>query len=379
MTMKGITRRGFLATAGLAATAAACRPLGDREAPPMAANEALDALLARNRTLDAAHGPGVNNHVPMVLIALHRMGADPARMSRYFAPFENDSRSRPLDPSKAGDITDENWRAHLGRFEFFPRFVAYLERRARQTSIDAVLDEFCPVLVKGAIGHAFHPLLRLGYAIDYGSAEEIVSSLAYGAATWSPSPDFDLERDPVEPDALFSDLVKGASGLRIDSGNIQARAQRVFASSSFADGLRLVRFDGARPLERMSALIQELFTQTQHFTLLHAVTACQAMRLVLPHLREPRRSVSEFWHSACAAYLTVARSSFETGKDSAPADRAEWRGILSEAVGGARASVSEEEHVIKLAYTCWVESKAYGRDGYRALAAREVRKPSQFK
>jgi len=40
--------------------------------------------------------------------------------------------------------------------------------------------------------------------------------------------------------------------------------------------------------------------------------------------------------------------------------------------------LSPYEHTIKLAYSCWQESKHFKRDRYLALASREIEKPSRF-
>jgi hypothetical protein len=128
------------------------------------------------------------------------------------------------------------------------------------------------------------------------------------------------------------------------------------------------------PLEKMSGLILQIFAKSQHFTLLHALTSCQAMRHVLPYLKEPGKNLSAYWHSVCAAYVTVLRSRFEMGKDTMPECQMQWDEIFA----AAAASEDSVEHIVKLCYASWLESGHYHRPEYLALACREIRKPSPF-
>ena len=345
----------------------------------MDAKKILDALLEKNRRHDlAADGPGKNNHVPMTLIALYRMGADPRLMRRYAESLKLDgapeTAAAPMNP-----VTPENWQGRLGEPGLFPEYARFFENRIKQASAEMAIKESLPALMKGSAGSAFHPLIRLGYALDYGSREEIAFSLAYWAANYQPSPDFDAGAAPVEPDALLSEIVKNTSTLKIKPVNsIVGRMDQVYRATDFRSSLKPVRTPDSNPLERISELLMETFTQTQDFTLLHAVTSCQAMRLVLPYAGDPQNTLSRYWHSVCAAYLTVLKTEKAIGKDSAADGGPGWEEILPKAAAADMSSIGAYDHVVKLVYSCWLESRHYKRDLYRALAIREIENPSRF-
>lgn len=340
----------------------------------MNAKETLDALLTKNREHDKASRPGTHNHIPMVLIALYRLGGTSDQMNRYVERFNlSDGTAQAVDPGRDA-ITRGNWQDHLGR-GVFSDFVDFFDEWTRQTSTETVLLESLTVLMKGVCTEAYHALLRLGYALDYGSREEVVFALAYWAVEFYPGPDFDINLSPVEPDALLAEIVKGASGLQIAPvHSIDGRLHQVYDFSEFKKSWKPVRISDSNPLEKLSASILETFAKSQHFTLLHALTSCQALRLVLPYIKDPRGSLSGYWHSVCAAYVTVYRSRFEVGKDTVPPCDMTWKDIFEEAASSDEAL----EHKVKLVYTCWLEAKHYGRAEYLALACREVRKPSPF-
>jgi hypothetical protein len=369
------TRREFLKTAAVAGVGALSGVATDaQEGGVFSAKKTLDALLIKNREHEQFSAPGKNNHVPMALIGLYRLGGSPRQMQRYADGFDLSPGSAPSDGARKEAITGETWRNQLGRGGF-PSYVAFFDGWTRQTSIEAVLKEAAPVLMKGASCVAYHALLRLGYALDYGSREEVASSLAYWAAGFYRGPEFDAKAEAVKADALLADLVKTAATVNIrQTGNIDSRIRAVYGSKEFSTLWRPVRLPESKPLEKISGLILETFAQSQHFTLLHALTSCQALRLLLPYLGDPRESLIAYWHSVCAAVLTLQGGKFEFGKDTAPDGGPEWPEIFTQAAASEKAL----EHTVKLAYSCWLESRHTRNEKYRALAARELKKPSPF-
>jgi hypothetical protein len=344
----------------------------------MSVDETVKALLRKNRNHEKSNQPGVNNHVPMVLIALYRLGASAEVMSRYAETFDlTELPSRPLSTS-TNLITRGNWQTLLGKGSF-SNWLDFFAEWMKQTTADAVLHEAVPVLMSGVCTAAYHALLRLGYALDYASKDEMIFALAYWAVDFYPGPEFDGNGPDIEPEEFLQEIVNAASHLQIEPVNsIDGRLQQVYQAAEFAHRWKPIRMSNSAPLEKkmekMSGLILQVFSKSQHFTLLHALTSCQAMRTVLPYLKESEKSLSAYWHSVCAAYVTVHRSKFEIGKDSVPSCQMQWEEIFS----AATASKESMEHIVKLCYACWLESRNYHRPEYLALACREIRKPSPF-
>lgn len=340
----------------------------------MTSKDTLDALLRKNRNHEKVTQPGINNHVPMVLIALYRLGASSAQMNRYVERFALSEATQPPGNARENLITRDNWKSRLGQSNF-SAYVDFFSEWMSQTSMDAVLHETLPVFMTGVCTAAYHALLRLAYGLDYGSRDEAVFALAYWAVEFYPGPDFDAGAPPLEPEALFDEIVKGTSNLQIEPvHSIDGRLHQVYQFREIVHRWKPVRITGSDPLEKVSRLILQIFAHSQHFTLLHALTSCQAMRRVLPYLKDPERSLSAYWHSVCAAYVTVYRSRFEVGRDTVPRSRMQLEKIFAVAVS------SEEslEHIVKLCYASWLESLHYHRPEYLALARREIRKPSPF-
>ncbi len=310
----------------------------------------------------------------MVLIALYRLGASSAQMNRYVEKFDLREATPPPGTTRENLVTRDNWKNSLGQGAF-SAYVDFFDEWIRQTSMDSVLHEAVPVLMAGVCTAAYHALLRLAYALDYGSRDEVVFALAYWAVEFYPGPDFDAGSSPMEPETLLDEIIKGASNLQIEPVNsIDGRLHQVYQFRDIAHCWKPVRISDSDPLEKMSALILHIFAESQHFTLLHALTSCQALRPVLPYVKDPGKVLSAYWHSVCAAYVTVLRSSFEMGRDTVPSCQMQWEEIFAAAV----ASEDSLEHIVKLCYASWLESGHYHRPEYLALASREIRKPSPF-
>lgn len=344
------------------------------ETEKMNVQETLEALLEKNRNHEKSTPPGTNNHVPMVLIALYRLGASSAQMNRYVEKFDLSEATPPPVASRANWITRHNWKYRLGQGAF-SAWLDFFYEWISTTSMDAVLHAAVPVLMSGVCTAAYHALLRLAYGLNYGSKDEVVFGLAYWTVEFYPGPDFDADATPVEPEALFDEVIKAASKLQIEPVNsIDGKIQQVYRFREFARLWKPIRISDSDPLEKMSGLILRLFAESQHFTLLHALTSCHAMRRVLPYLKDPAKSLSAYWHSVCAAYVTVLRSSFEMGRDTVPSCQLQWEEIFAAAV----ASEDSLEHIVKLCYASWRESRHYHRPEYLALACREIKEPSPF-
>jgi hypothetical protein len=100
--------------------------------------------------------------------------------------------------------------------------------------------------------------------------------------------------------------------------------------------------------------------------------------VVLPYAGDPSACLGAFWHSACAAMLTVRKVRRRIEQDGATPSKSEWPEVHAQALARNVQPLSRYEHTVKLVYSCWLEAKHYGRDRYLALACRELERPSSF-
>ncbi len=325
--------------------------------------EALDDAL----TVFAATAPtygslGLANHGPMAAEALAHLGRHDA-IPDWVAQY----RSRLDDaPPPARPLTEVEWPAALGRDDRFPAWLALFEREIADRPVAAVVGEWAPRLLPGAVGAATHGLIRTGHTLrGLGDADtpprrlEVANGLAFWASCYQelPGPPLLIGHEgvadaladlPYLPDDaprpfLISDRVAAVADIADEfeqavaslgwTGGVVDLLDQLAAGGAFAY-LRNVDNGGA-------------------FGLLHAVTSPLACELVLPWLAEEDRAAALGYVWQAAAALHVAYDVDRVAP--APADTPPSTDVLVES-----AVASGDEHAIKLTEAAL---RSFGRTG----------------
>jgi Questin oxidase-like len=320
----------------------------------------LHRLLDRNLQLPAEYGDGLTSHLPMALHALARLGADDARLQRFFDTYAARFASRERHPNAAPVLAD--WPPHRGRYAALSALQATFTQALERDDTATVLRRVVPQLMSGVGAAAFHGLLRTAHAFEAGHAGELAHALAYWAARWMP-----LEPVPTDADGLeVEDWAKRLAREAIDwhpSGTLIATrmqdAQRAPAYRALSGRLRF----GDDTLARLAGLAAGLYAETGNFTVLHLVTGCRALRVMLPFVGEPAEAQAAVSRAVTAAFLASG---------AAWAHRSAPPALLDAPALAAAAIASDDDHVIKLVDACLDESALYGDPRHRQAAARAL-------
>lgn len=320
----------------------------------------LHRLLDANAQF-ALDARGTTNHLPMALVALSEMGASPQRLQAFFDQWAEKYAivaSQPPIPIKAG-----TWLEQLGHPDAFGSLLKYFNDAISAGNAADVLREVLGQAPFAPASLAFHALIRLAYGIQPGHAGEIAAGLAACVAT-NLSCDIDLSGRAGASSVMDGLSVFSARmGGRAWQGNITGKLTAVFADADFADALLLPPVTSALLDEIASAAIR-LYWQAADFTVLHMVTGVHAARIVLASLPAELADAMypAIWTAFCAAYVSVGAPAF-VPVDAAPAT-ASWPEVLQ------RATESNDEHRIKMAHSCHVESLRASDPLYLASATR---------
>jgi hypothetical protein len=333
----------------------------------------LKDLLAKTRQYHPSYRGGLCNHCPMTLIALERLGATPERVKSYALAYLRNMEPAGV-PGEA--IHAENWRERLGDETAYLDYLGFFRREVGRLNARATLRAYLPALAPGLGAAAFHPLIRTAYGVIADDAEEIAVGLAYWASRYLALPEradmpselpFASSDDPLEilkktrtwPGLEFE---PDADAL-IDREMLKAADTTLFpliAAALEVDDLTLDR------LRQAAAL---LFLGANDFNSLHAVTGLHAARILSDFAVVRRGFTREVWRALLSLYLSLDRPdvpSPATAAELIAEDLPDWNQILPAAVA------SEDEHVIKLVFSCLAESRAGGGRLYRYLAARKA-------
>src|SRR6267378_2528180 len=334
---------------------------------------ALQELLNRHRTGELAEYNVTANHAPMVLIALHRMGADHDQLRQYYAGVEIRRPASETGSLQAQLIDRGTWTKYLGTFGAWSSYRHFFQAEIGKHGAQEVLASYVSPLMRGVAGHAFHPLLRVGYGIDLNDKDEIAFGLAYWAATYLPAPEIPKNKSSIEPARLLSAMENSESlrGVKPHSQSIARRIGQFYAHEEFRRLLRSIDLNSDHPLDAIAQAIAQAFRGHHHFTMLPGVTSCHAIRMVLPYCENQQDALSMYWFSICAAYLSVINVS-DRPHHPLPDREADWPRIQRDAIA------TGNEHTIKLAYTCLKESEEYHNATYQGFALREIDIPAPF-
>jgi hypothetical protein len=325
------------------------------------------ATLAR---IEGAHRFGafyrgyLANHLPMALVALDAMGADDAALERFQSRYEAGHLEALAPPAFVIAPGDES--RHFGNAQAYPAWVVYFGKRIRAEGVTAVLAAELDHLVASVESGAFHGAIRCAYALESGSPREMSHALAYWAAALEPPLEPPMVSGSEPPNAVLAALSgdPALAGKRAVGRNIVARTRAAMGRPEFR--LYVQRADPSQlSIHALAGALIRAYAATGDFTLLHGVTGCHAARLVTRFARDRDAAVRRLWAALVAAYMGEGCPAID-GWGLEGSDALDWPDIH------ARAVRCDDEHDVKLAYTCWREWQETGDDLYRRVASAQV-------
>jgi len=332
----------------------------------------LQEYLNHIRARDRQHYSFENNHAPMVLIAMYRLGASSDRLEYY---YDNLSLAHLDDqfPSNICSIEPTNWKAHLGNSDYASSYCLFFESEINRLGREATLLYYLPHLMPGIAAHAFHPLIRLSYGLEFNDDQEIAFGLGYWAATCLPGPPIPADRPSVTITESFQALVNSSVLRKVPtvSNSITGRIKQFYDHDEFRQLLQPIIVSDNNSLTDLATFIAESFVVDHHFTLLHGVTSCHALRTILPYCDDFLFAINCYWTAMCALRLTVLNGP-ELTKTKVRAVNGSWESLFEAALSTGIV------HTIKLTNTCHAESCINGGETWQRLADRELNHPSPF-
>jgi len=314
--------------------------------------DALDDALTVFAATAPQYGPlGLSNHGPMAAEALASLGrADAIEgwAKRYLRRL--DDAPAPADRP----LSEDEWPASLGRADRYPEWLALFEREVADRPVAAVVGEWVPRLLPGAVGAATHGLIRTGHALRaLGAADtpprhlEVAQALAYWASQYQELPGPPLligQQSVAEALAALPYLPEDAPTQMLISDTV---AQVTVIADEFEQGVASLRPPGAPVdlLDRLAGGGALAYVRNADgggaIGLLHSVTSPLACELVLPWLAGEDRDAALGYVWQAVAALHVAYAIDRHGP--APA-----KGAASKQALVDRAVASGDEHAIKL-------------------------------
>jgi hypothetical protein len=330
----------------------------------------LTTLKAECRRDSVEFPPFLANHLPMILVALDRLGASENRIA-VFTRHYRATNGLPLAPAARGQFTAGTWISALGQRAEEGGLRAFFALEVAQFGGRATIRTYLPHLAPGIAGSAFHPLMRLAYAVMADDEAEIGIALGYWAATYLP-----LDREGTFP-GITPDPVEVLRRAARLPGLAAAAAESDLLWHTMRAVARVPAFEGVGDwliisddtLDRMAAASLALFAGTMSFEALHALTGCHWLRYLQSVTADMRPLIRNFWVGIASL---LPKMGFPEMPDDEQLETWRRRPAPPWAEIKAAAVASDDEHDPSLVLSAFEE---WGRTGdalYRVVAARRL-------
>ena len=254
----------------------------------------LQSMLASGVTFAPCYLPSNNSdHLPMTLCAMSGLGASDDVLRAY-----RDDYQRILH-TRSPAVPLANWQQGLGiEAQYSAVLEHFLVRLADGEPGTKLIREVLPEVISSIAMEAFHPLIRLAYAIDFESPREMAAALAYLITSHQPIP---IAHTRVDIRAVLEAQVVAGS--------------KQFSRPGFSGNIRELVEQASYPLGQAADLHScaraaiAVYRATRNFFALHMVTATQAVRICSQFVDEDL-ALAALTGSLCAAHQVVGSPAF---------------------------------------------------------------------
>jgi hypothetical protein len=310
------------------------------------------------------------NHLPMVLVALHRMGASDERLEAYCDIYHKQNGLVPV-PEPTAKITSDNWREFLGQREREADYRTFFAGEVARLGATPAALNCLPLLMPGMAASATHAFMRVAYATMTDSDEETGVALAYWAATYLPlGASRGLASSTDDPAEVLAFMYGPAAFRHVEPERdlLWHFMRAVARKPEFAPVVDMLAV-GPETHDRVARCSLALYAATLDFCALHAVTGTHWLRLMAPRTPDTATPLRYFWQ-AIAAVAPKIGSPVLPSPDELEAWRRmplpDWPDIYREAV------TRDDEHDLSLTFSAGEEFKHYGDPLYRYAAAKRL-------
>ncbi len=332
--------------------------------------EGLERAVAWSRQWSAEFPFCLANHLPMVLVALNRMGASDERLESYCHLYHEQNRLVPV-PEPIGAITRDNWREFLGQREREADYRGFFAGEVARLGATPAALLYLPELVPGLAASATHALMRMAYATMTDSDEETGVALGYWAATYlSLGAARGLTPSTDDPGEILAFMRGPEAFRRVEpERDLLWHFMRAVAEKSefkpVVDRLAI----GPETHDRAARLSLALYAGTLDFCALHAVTGMHWLRLMAPRTPDRATALRYFWQAIAALVPKMGFPALPSADELATWRRMPlpgWPEIYREAVQ------RDDEHDLSLTFSAGEEFKHYGDPLYTYAAAKRL-------
>lgn len=305
---------------------------------------------------------GLSSHIPMVSYSLYELGVPFNEIEKYLDNTIERIKISKENFTKIYSINDDNFEEYLGISNSFGSYYEYFSKKSNEYNYLEVIGEFLPKLIKGVAARAFHPLIRLSFAVRSENVEEVIKSLSYFAETFVPNKFALLPSKAENPLEALKVLVESVKNDDYSGNLIADRIGNIYKFDGFKKNAFTLKGDYEELVLQLDKIINKLFVETKSFTILHGVTSKEAIKTLLPLVKNKEYVLQNYWIAILAAYISIDSPEIKDLNIDIPEDLPDFKEII-------RANInSNNDHSIKLANSCRIEFERCGDTVYKYMA-----------
>jgi hypothetical protein len=336
----------------------------------VATRDGLERAVAWSRQWSAEFPFCLANHLPMVLIALHRMGASDDRLEGYCHIYHKQNGLVPV-PVRTGEITRRTWRDCLGQREREGDYRAFFAGEVARLGASEAATLYMPELMPGMAASALHAFMRMAYATMTDSDEETGVALGYWAATYLPLGPSQGHAPTTDDPAEVLAFMNGPATFRhveVEHDLLWHFMRAIALKPEFAPVVDQLAI-GPETHDRVARSSLALYAATLDFCALHAVTGTHWLRLIAPRTPDAATPLRYFWQAIASLAPKIGFPSLPTADELEAWRRLplpDWPEIFRQAI------TRDDEHDLSLTFSAGEEFKRYGDLLYRYVAAKRL-------
>jgi hypothetical protein len=335
-----------------------------------ATQQGLERAVAWSRQWSAEFPFFLANHLPMVLVALHRMGASDERLETYCQIYHRQNGLVPVPP-RISEITRRTWRDFLGQREHEGDYRAFFEHEVARLGASDAAILYLPELMPGMAASALHAFMRMAYATLITSEEETGVALGYWAATYLPLGASQGCAPTTEEPAEVLAFMNGPAAFREVETERDLLWHFMRAISLKPEFAPVVDLLAIRPQTQneVARCSLALYAATLDFCALHAVTGTHWLRLIAPRTPDRATPLRYFWQAIASLVPKIGFPAMPSENQLESWRRMplpDWPEIYREAIA------HDDEHDLSLTFSAGEEFKRYGDPLYRYAAAKRL-------
>lgn len=238
------------------------------------------------------------NHLSHVLYSLSALGASKSRLQEY-----HDMYVTRLIPLRKPNFTiyASDWMENMGNRRLYPEFLQYFDGEIKSKGQKGTFNQYESQLLGESLGGALHPLIFIGFAMEFSNAHLLSEGLAY--ACISPLRNThqildDIDSNLANSETTVVNLIEELQEIQFDEfaeiKGFHSKTQFLLRNHGELFKNLIAKWDLSQA-DQFFAKLNELteasilgvfatYPKEIDFFLLHGVTGNHAVRSIFPNL-----------------------------------------------------------------------------------------------